>query len=483
MTAAARVARIKQVPALMGLMVGCLCYTAQAQPVEEVSVPTSARTALGITVYNSGQALVRDTRTLNLSAGQNRIAFRDVASTIRPETATLKSLSGAGFSLIEQNFDFDLLTPATLLQKYVGRDVTVIKTNPATGVESSEKATVLATNEGAVLRYADRIESGVSGRIAYGSVPANLRDRPTLSIALHAPSGGNQSAELMYLASNVTWKADYAATLDNDGKHMNLAGWITLTNKSGTAFDNARLQLIAGNLNTVQPPSRSKARAIVFDAVAMPALAPTEEKLFEYHLYTIETPTTVLNNQTKQLALLSADRIPVKRELVLQQPGGYWWYQSAHSDLQKGLKPSVFIQFENKEPDLGKPLPSGTVRVYKRDSRGGAQLIGEDNIDHTAKNEKLSLRMGEAFDITADRSQTDYKAIGQRSSQSSYRIEIRNADKEAATVTVREPLSGDWTITSESARHTKDSAGSASWQIKVPGEGKATLEYTAVVKW
>lgn len=450
----------------------------------ETQVGTEARTALGITVYNNGQALVRDTRRLELTAGNNRIAFREVASTIRPETATLKAVTGAGFSLIEQNFDFDLLTPNTLLKKYVGREVTVIHTNAATGNETAEKATVLATNDGVVLRYADRIESGVSGRIAYGAVPANLRDRPTLSIALNAPETGSQTAELMYLANNVSWKADYAATLDAEGKNMNLAGWITLTNLSGTAFENARLQLIAGNLNTVQARPMMK-RAIVFDAVAAPAPAPmpAEEKLFEYHLYTIETPTTVRDNQTKQLALLSADQVPVKRQIVLQQSGGFWWYQGAHADIQKGLKPSVFIEFENKEPMLGKPLPSGTVRVYKRDSRGGAQLIGEDAIQHTAKNEKLSLRMGEAFDITADRVQTDYKSLSQRSSQSSYRIELRNADKDAAVVTVREPLSGDWTITQESARHTKESAGTASWQIKVPGEGKAVLEYTAVVKW
>ncbi len=450
----------------------------------EVSVSTNARTALGITIYNDGQALVRDTRTLNLQAGVNRIAFREVASTIRPETATLKSLKGAGFGILEANFDFDLLTPATLLRKYVGRDVMVIKTNPATGAETSEKAGVLATNDGVVLRFPDRIESAIPGRLAFGSVPANLRDRPTLSMLLNAPTAGPQEAELMYLANHLSWKADYAATLDSEGQHLNLSGWVTLTNRAGTAFENAHLQLIAGTLNRVRQPSPpNPAPRYAMAAAKMVADEVQEEKLFEYHLYSVERPTTILENQTKQVALLSAANVPVQRELVLQQANSFWWYQGVHPEIQKGLKPSVFIQFENRNGDLGKPIPAGVMRVYQRDSKGNAQLIGEDALNHTAKNEKVSLRMGEAFDVTADRVQTDYKSLGARSAQSSYRIELRNAGASPVSVTVREPLRGDWTIVNESQAHRKESAGSAVWQVKVPAEGKVILEYTANVKW
>lgn len=456
--------------------------SAFATPADETAVSASSRTALGITIYNDGQALVRDTRTLVLKAGQNRIAFRDVAATIRPETASLKGLSGSQFSLLEQNYEFDLLTPSALLRKYVGKEISVIRSHPTTGVETVEKATVLAANEGIVLRYADRIETGFSGRIAYGSVPVNLRDRPTLSLLLDSGKAGNHEAELMYLANQVNWKADYIANVNAAGDRMQLNGWVTLTNQSGTAFDNARLQLVAGTLNRVR-----EARSELMHAAkprAAPAAAPMQqEKIGDYHLYTLERPTTILENQTKQVALLSADNIPVMREYVLQQPGGYWWYQGARSDIQKGLKPSIFLRFENKGGELGMPLPAGVIRAYIKDSRGGAQFVGEDRIAHTAKGEKLAIRLGEAFDLTADRTQTSYKRLSDNSSQSSYRIEIRNADSKPTTVIVREPLQGDWEITSESQPHTKESAGSAMWEVKIPAEGKAVLEYTAVVKW
>lgn len=456
---------------------------AQPAKADETSVGANARTAIAVTIYNDGQALIRDTRTLPLRAGHNKIAFRDVAASIRPETTSVHALSGAGFTLLEQNYEFDLLTPAALLRKYIGKEVTVIHTNHATGAETSEKATVLATNDGVVLRYADRIETDVSGRIAFGSVPTTLRDRPTLSLLLDSQRGGNQDVELMYLANQMSWKADYIANVNASGDRMQLNGWVTLTNQSGTAFENARLQLVAGTLNRVR-----QQREMYLERKAMVAAAPAsqpmqEEKLGDYHLYTLDRPTTILENQTKQVALLSATNIPVKREYVLQSDNMYWWYQGSHPEIQKDLKPSVFLRFENKGGDLGIPLPAGTMRVYMKDSNGGAQLVGEDAIAHTAKNEKIGLRLGEAFDITADRVQTDYKALSSHSSQSSYKIEIRNADSKPVNVTVREPLFGDWSITRETQHHIKESSGSAVWQVNVPAEGKTVLEYTATVKW
>jgi hypothetical protein len=450
---------------------------------DETSVTSAARSAIAVTIYNDGQALVRDTRTLPLHAGHNKIAFRDVAASIRPETTSVRALSGSGFALLEQNYEFDLLTPNALLSKYVGKEITVIHTNHATGAETSEKATVLSTNDGVVLRYADRIETGVSGRIAFGSVPATLRDRPTLSLLLDSPRGGNQAVELMYLANQMTWKADYIANVNTNGDRMQLNGWVTLTNQSGAAFENAHLQLVAGTLNRVRERRDTLVRKTVEYAAAPAAQPMQEEKLGDYHLYTLDRPTTILENQTKQVALLSAAEIPVKREYVLQSENAYWWYQGPHPEMQKGLKPSVYLRFENKGGDLGVPLPAGIMRVYMKDANGGAQLVGEDAIAHTAKGEKVGLRLGEAFDITADRVQTDYKSLSSRMSQSSYKIEIRNADRKAVTVTVREPLQGDWTITKETQNHVKESSGTASWQINVPADGKAVLEYTAVAKW
>ena len=448
----------------------------------ELSVTPSSRTSLGVTIYNDGQALVRDARGVTLARGVQTLAYREVAATIRPETASLKSVSGAGFDLLEQNFDFDLLTPTALLRKYVGKEVTVIHANPATGAETPETATVLATNDGVVLRYRDRIETGVAGRLAFSDVPPNLRDRPTLSMVLDAAQAGEQQVELTYLASQVGWKADYIADLNADGTRMTLNGWVTLTNQSGTAYENARLQLVAGTLNRVAPERTVRAMAATV-AGANKGVEVSEEKLGDYHLYTLPRPTTIQNNQTKQVALLSAAGVPVQREYVLQNNSVEWWYQGRHPDLQKGIKPSVYLHFENHGGQLGIPLPAGVVRAYMPDSSGGSQLIGEDAIAHTAKGEQVALRLGEAFDLTADRLQTDYRVVSERSRQSSYRIELRNADSKPVAVTVREPLRGDWKITSESQEHVKESAGSAAWQVRVPGGGKTVLEYTAVVSW
>jgi hypothetical protein len=448
----------------------------------EVPLTTSSRSSLGITIYNDGEALVRDVRRVALSHGTQRVAFREVAATIRPETASLKSVSGSGFELLEQNFDFDLLTPAALLHKYVGRSVTVIRTNSATGAESSEQATVLATNDGVVLRYPDRIETGVAGRLAFPDVPPNLRDRPTLSVLLDVARGGDQQVELMYLANQVGWKADYIANLNPEATRMTLNGWVTLTNQSGTAYQDAKLQLVAGTLNRVASGVRPESFAREA-AKAVRAADMSEEKLGDYHLYTLPRATTIENNQTKQVALLSASGVPVQREYVLRNNAVDWWYQARHPEVQKGLKPAVFLRFENKGGDLGIPLPAGVVRAYMPDSSGGIQLIGEDSIAHTAKGEQVSLRLGEAFDLTADRVQTDFQEVSKRSNQSSYRIELRNADSKAVTVTVREPLHGDWKIVSETQEHVKESAGSAVWRIPVPAEGKAVLEYTALVTW
>jgi hypothetical protein len=466
--------------ALAGALASATAAANAAPP--ETPLTTSTRTSLGITIYNDGQALVRDARRVTLARGTQRIAFREVAATIRPETASLKAVSGAGFDLLEQNFDFDLLTPEALLHKYVGRQVKVIHMNPATGAETPEQATVLATNNGVVLRYPDRIETGVAGRLSFPDVPANLRDRPTLSMLLDTAQAGEQQVELTYLANQVGWKADYIANLNHDATRMTLNGWVTLTNQSGTAYENARLQLVAGTLNRVAPEVKPLSVPMMA-AKAARADQMGEEKLGDYHLYTLPRITTIENNQTKQVALLSASNVPVQREYVLQNNLVEWWYLSRRPDVQKGLKPSVYLRFENKGGDLGIALPAGVVRAYIPDSTGGSQLIGEDSIAHTAKGEQVSLRLGEAFDLTADRVQTDYRVLSEHSRQSSYRIELRNGDSKPATVTVREPLHGDWKITSETQEHVKESAGSASWQVRVPAEGKAVLEYTAVVNW
>ncbi len=461
-----------------GLLAANLAHA--AGPARDVASTAADREAVAVTVYNDDLALVKERRMIELPAGLARLSLREVAAQMRPETALLRAVSGPAVQLVEQNFDFDLLTPQKLLEKYVGRQVTVIRPHPTSDAEKRETATVLAAGQGTVLRFADRIETGVPGRLAFDSVPANLRDRPTLSVLLDA-SGGKQSLELSYLTSGLAWKADYVANLSTDGKSLDLNGWVTLTNRSGAGFDNTMLQLVAGNVNRVrQADMRVMAMAAPAAARAKVAEA-TQEALMDYHLYSFERPTSIADNQTKQLALLSAAAVPVRREYLLA--GNDWYYRERYGQIGQKLKPAVFLEFENRGGQLGKPLPAGIVRVYARDSKGAAQFVGEDRIEHTAKNEKLKLRLGEAFDITAERKQTGYKRIADNQTESSWRIELRNAKDEAVTVRVQEPMPGDWEMIQESQKHTKDSARIASWQVSVPPGEKALLDYTVRVRW
>ncbi|RTL55810.1 MAG: DUF4139 domain-containing protein [Rhodocyclaceae bacterium] len=464
------------------LLSACLAaLAAPAQAAESAITSLAAdRLSTAVTVYNDNLALVKERRMLTLPTGPVRLSLREVSAQMQPETALLRAVTGKPITLVEQNFDFDLLTPQKLLDKYVGREVSVIRINPATGAETREKATVLAAGQGTVLRFADRIETGVPGRIAYDSVPPNLRDRPTLSV-LFDGAGGNQTLELSYLTGGLSWKADYVAELAADGKSLDLSGWVTLTNASGVSYENAHLQLVAGTVNRVTPRQPMfEAKAVGRALMAAPA-APREEGLMDYHLYTFERPTTLAENQTKQLALLSASNVPAEREYVLA--GADYYYQGRYDSLGEKINPAVFLTFQNKGGDLGKPLPAGTVRAYARDSQGAAQFVGEDRIEHTAKHETVRLKLGEAFDITADRAQTNYKRISDRSVETSYRIVIRNAKTESAVIKVQEPLPGDWDITQESLKHSKPSSRIAQWNVLVPAEGSATLEYTARVKW
>jgi hypothetical protein len=451
-----------------------------AEPVRDVTSSAADREAVAVTVYNDDLALVKERRRVDLPAGLTRLSLREVAAQMRPETALLRAVSGQALSLVEQNFDFDLLTPQKLLEKYVGREVTVIRPHPTNDSERRERATVLAAGQGTVLRFADRIETGVPGRLAFDSVPSNLRDRPTLSILLEA-AGGKQAVELSYLTGGLSWKADYVANLSTDGKSLDLNGWVTLTNRSGAGFDNATLQLVAGTVNRVRQPEPQRAYAMAAPAPRAKGMEATQEALMDYHLYSFERPTSIADNQTKQLALLSASAVPVRREYLLA--GNDWYYRDRYAQIGQKLKPAVFIEFDNKGGQLGKPLPGGIVRVYAKDSKGAAQFVGEDRILHTAKNEILKLKLGEAFDITAERKQTSYKKIADNVSETAWRIELRNAKDEAVTVKVQEPMPGDWEIQQESQKSTKESARVASWNVAVPAGGATVLDYAVRVRW
>lgn len=455
---------------------------------DEILSTLSGQTNVAVTIYNNNLALIKDQRAVNLPSGVNTLALRDVSAQIKPETALLHSLNhAAGFHTIEQNFDFDVLTPQKLLEKYVGKHVSVVRTNPSNGMETTESAQVLSANNGIVIKIGNRIETGIPGRIVYEDVPPNLRDRPTLVTKINNKTAAEHLLELSYLTGGLSWKADYVAALNPKEDKLDLSAWVTLTNTSGTSYQNAKLQLVAGDVNRV--PERNPRTLMMHKAAEDIAAAPNmaEESLLEYHLYSLEQNTSIAENQTKQVALLSAKTIPVRKSLLLR--GADYYYGASYGDLGQKLKVSVFVEFDNKEATkLGMPLPKGIMRVYKQDSQGNSQFVGEDQIDHTPKNETVKLKLGDAFDVTADKKQVDFKTLprpekGNSLFESAYEIVLKNAKNEAVMVTVQEPIPGDWKLLKESHPSQKSSSNTATWNIKIPAQGKVTLSYRAQVKY
>lgn len=476
---------MKRIFVFVSLSLVSAFINANPPPNEHVSTVQDQQ-QVAITIYNHDLALVKDTRQVNLSHALNRLAWREVSARMRSETALLRNLThSAGFKLIEQNFDFDLLTPQKLLEKYTNREITVIRTNPASGDETRETATVLATNEGVVLQYPDRIETGVPGRLAFSGVPENLRDKPTLVATFINPEKGQNELELSYLTGGLSWRADYVAELNVQDSHLDLNGLVTLTNESGAAYPDAQLQLVAGDVNRVSQPGMGYQKSRVAMAeMAMDVTALQEEALFEYHLYTLQHPTTLADNQTKQVALMSATQVPINKEFLLQ--GQDYYYAGQYENIDNKPKIGVFVKFQNKGKGLGIPLPKGVVRVYKKDQQGNAQFVGEDQIAHTPDNEHIQLRLGNAFDITAEKKQTDFKKLQVSKDnyllETAYQVVLKNAKKEAVTVIVREPIPGDWKVISESQAHSKVSAHLAEWKIAIPPKGKTTLTYRVQIK-
>ncbi len=463
-------------------------HATMATSAEEKRSTLDDQTAVAVTIYNQDLALVKDRRRLELPVGGLDLAFRDVSARMQPETAQLRGLTeGANLRVVEQNFDFDLLTPGKLLEKYVGRPVGVIKVHPTTGEETEEEALVLSAAEGTVLRMGDRIETGQPGRIVFREVPPTLRDRPTLVMKLDNGLAGPQELELSYLTAGLSWKADYVGELAADDSRLDLTGWVTLNNTSGTPYRDAQLQLVAGDVNRVRdlPSPVMHKEGMRMMAAAAPMME--EEALFEYHLYSLARPTSIADNQSKQVALLAAQGIPARKELIFK--GNDYYYRAQQGEIGVKLKASVFLEIDNREEaNLGMPLPKGVIRIYKQDARGQAQFVGEDRIDHTPKNETLRLKLGEAFDVTADKTQTDFVKLSgtgpwQYQFETAYRLRLRNAKPEAVTVKVREPIPGDWKMLESSHPQQKVSANLAEWEIKIPAESETVLTYRVRVRF
>ncbi len=447
------------------------------------------RKKLAVTIYNQDFGLVREVRDVDLVPnGRTALELEDVAAHIQPETVYLQSLSHPdGLEVLEQNFRYDLLTPAKLLEKYVGKQIKVYRWNSVLGVEEPVAAKVLAAERGQqpVFEIGGEVTYGYPGRLAFPEVPANLVAKPTLVVMLGS-AVPKQTIELTYSTWQMAWKSDYVLTVDADDSKADLTGWVTLDNRSGATFPDAELKLVAGDVHKLKPEVKSKAykdlekKLVVLESKPMPAFK--EEGLFEYHLYTLGRPTTLLSNEKKQVTLLEADAVPVKK--VLQFYGAAGYYRGKHGSIAGNQKVSVFLEFENKKDHhLGLPLPKGTVRVYKADKSGAQQFIGEDRIDHTPTDEKVRVKMGEAFDVVGDRKQMSWKPSGYCESVSDWEISLRNHKQKAETVRVVEPAGGDWEILSSSHPSTKLDAHTFLFEVSVPAKGETKVTYRVSVKW
>jgi len=451
---------------------------------EMVVSSTEARNDLSLTIYNGGIAMVRDSRRVELPRGMVRLEMQDVAARIQPETSIFKA---PNLNLLEQNFDFDLLSPQKLLEKAVGQTLTLVKTNPATGEEFEEQAELLSTNGGAILKIGDRIEilreDRLPARLVFDRVPPNLRAKPTLSMLVQSERGGARDVDLTYLTNGMHWSADYVANFDEDKEQLSLTGWITLVNNSGVTFENAVTQVVAGDVNVVSvqpPPPGLRQKVMMQDAEEVIVTGSKRQGLFDYHLYTLPYPTTVANNQSKQVSFLEADKVDAKRH--------YRYDAFGFRSEEIAENAAVHIRFENeKSAGLGEPLPSGAIRVYGADNEDRPQFLGSDLIDHTAEGALVDLQVGEAFDVTVKPTQIERVVLSRSQRSQVYEVvqsyALENAKDEAVVVEVHQDnLYGEWTVLEENHTHEKTNARKAIWKVRVPAKGEVELRFKLRVK-
>ena len=464
-------------------------------PTVEAAGQASARTTtlddqaeLAVTIYNSDIALVRDVRNLQIARGTADLHFMDIAATVNPATVHFRSLTEPSrVSVVEQNYEYDLLEPDKLLRKYVGREVTLIRTRQEgnTTRDVEVKARLLSFNTGPVWEIGGEIVTGMyTDHIRFPELPDNLYSRPTLIWTLDNAGGVRHRVEASYLAGKLSWNADYVLTVARDDKTADIDGWVTVVNGSGTSFRNAKLQLVAGDLNRVrQVIAKMQDMDALRREVAEAAPAMSQEAFSDYHLYSLARKTTINNNETKQVSMLGGTAFPVTKRYVVE--GQTFYYHNAqHPGAPIKDVVQVFYQFKNEEKTgLGMPMPSGTVRVYQSDSKGGVQFVGEDRIGHTPKDETLNLKIGNAFDVVCERKQTDFQKVASNVYEVEYEITLRNHKSTPAAVEVNEPIGGTWRMLRSSHEWTKTSAWAAQFAVPVASDGSATLKYRVRVTY
>jgi hypothetical protein len=484
------------VMSLGGLIAGCaaIAFTGSEPALVAQDRPGALTTSLddqvdlAVTVYNSNIALIRDVRQLSLPSGQVRLDFADVAASVNPATVHFRSLTDpARVSVLEQNYQYDLLDPQRLLSKYVGRDVTLVRSRQENGTTVNEevRARLLAFNDTPVWQIDGEIVTGLHAeQMRFPEVPENLRSRPTLVWQLENSGPTQHRIETSYLARSMSWNADYVLTVSRDDARADLDGWVTVANTSGATFRNARLQLVAGELHRVREEMLARdLAAVASQAPQERSAAFAQEAFSEYHLYSLERRSTLADKETKQIALLEGEGLPIRKRFVVNGQQIYYRnQQNPGSPIRDSVQ--VFYAFRNdRASNLGSPMPAGTIRVYQADSKGGVQFAGEDRIGHTPVDETIAIQTGTAFDIICERKQTDYNRLPDRSAEFAYELKLRNHKDTAITVEVNEPIGGDWQMVSSTHRARKTDAWAAQFEVPVAANGESVLRYKVRVKW
>jgi hypothetical protein len=472
------------------LLIPMTVGVAAQQPAAQTSTSTSTlddQAELAVTIYNSDIALVRDVRNIQIARGTSDVQFMDIAATVNPATVHFRSLTEpARVGVVEQNYEYDLLEPDKLLRKYVGREVTLVRTrmDGTTTRDEDVKARLISYNNAPVWEIGGEIVTGMpANHIRFPELPGNLFSHPTLIWTLDNTGGTRHRVEASYLARSLSWIADYVLTVGRDDKSADIDGWVTVTNGSGTSFRNAQLQLVAGDLNRVKSELGIAGDAL--QRAEAPAAAPrmSQESFSEYHLYSLARKTTINNAETKQVSMLGATGFPVQKRYVVD--GNYAYYRSAQrtgSPIKDNVE--VFYQLKNEEKTgLGMPMPAGTVRVYQSDSKGGLQFVGEDRIDHTPKDETLNLKIGNAFDIVSERRQRDFQRIASDVYEIEMEVTLRNHKDAPVTVEVNEPIGGDWRMLTSTYAWEKTAAFAAQFKVPVAANATSTLRYRVRVTY
>lgn len=437
---------------------------------------TDDQTGVEVAVYNNNIGLIKDTRKLTLPSGEGELRFMGVASRIIPVTVHVESLNyPSDFSIVEQNYEYDLINADKLLDKYVGKKVKIVVWNEYQDRKETVEAVLLSNNNGQIYKINNEIFIGHPGIKVLSEIPEDLIAKPTLTWFYDNNTTKEHNLEVSYLTNNISWKADYVVVLNKDDTSGNISGWITLDNKSGATYRNARLKLIAGDVNRVSDTFRGK--GLMMSRMESRAVPQFEEKpFFEYHLYNLQRQTTIKDKQTKQISLLEATDVKIQKEFLVEGSQGIFTRRYQRNNAKQPV--NVYIKFLNTDGNnLGKPIPEGIMRLYKMDTEGSLLFIGEDRIDHTPVDEEISLKIGEAFDVVAERVQTDYKQLTKGLHESEWEITLKNHKDEDVAVNIIETLSGNWSVIDNSHPYTKKDAFAIKFDVAVAKDTEVKVKY------